>query len=646
MALIKFTVGKKVHVFINTVIFFSLLLIGFAFYVYYNGAILNNIISFIILQGIALSLIVATILFFIRYQALCQNEERLNLALWSSNEILFDWDIQHDYWYVDDGFEALLGYTPDQFPTKKSSFIKLMHPQDISLLDQKFLELLAGDVPILIEEFRLQHQTMHWCWVLVRAKVVNRNKYGRALRVVGTFMDITERKKADINKFKKTEDQLHYLTHFDALTGLPNRMHFMVQLESALKRADSVKKEIALIFVGLDNFKMINDTYGHDLGDNLLQAVAKRLLRFIDREGYVARITGDEFALIVENIHSRQNLQNFARTILDLLGANFMIKKNDIILSASLGICIYPEDATDMDNLFLKADTALYHAKQMGRNGVQFYTPGMNSQVQARQRLERLLKGALDNEEFSLMFQPKIETKTGRICAVEALVRWYNPELGWVSPAEFIPIAEESGIIIPLGIWVLQNVCEKIKKWHELGFGHLKIAVNLSAYQFRTGDIVEDIARILHETKIPAFALDLELTEGVLMENSQKCVLMLQVLKNMGITISVDDFGTGYSSLSYLRRFPIDALKIDKSFIRNICTDPEDESIVKAIIAMAKGLKIRVIAEGVETKEQVEYLIEQEVNELQGFYFSKPLTEDELTSKLYEDTAQLIAFKD
>lgn len=646
MALIKFTVGKKIHVFINTVIFFSLLLIGFAFYVYYNGAILNNIISFIILLIIALSLIVSTILFFIRYQALCQNEERLNMALWSSNEILFDWDIQHDDWYVDDGFEALLGYTPDQFPTKKSSFIKLMHPQDISLLDQKFLELLAGDVPILIEEFRLQHQTMHWCWVLVRAKVVNRNKYGRALRVVGTLMDTTERKKADINKFKKTEDQLHYLTHFDALTGLPNRMHFMVQLESALKRADSLQKEIALIFVGLDNFKMINDTYGHDLGDSLLQAVAKRLLRFIDREGYVARITGDEFALIVENVHSRHNLQNFARTLLDLLGANFMIKKNDIILTASLGICIYPEDATDMDNLFLQADTALYHAKQIGRNGFQFYTSGMNNQVQARQRLERLLKSALDNEEFTLLFQPKIETKTGRICGAEALVRWNNPELGGVSPTEFIPIAEESGIIIPLGIWVLQNVCEKIKKWHELGFGHLKVAVNLSAYQFRTGDIVEDIAKILHDSTIPAYALDLELTEGVLMENSEKCILMLQVLKNMGITISVDDFGTGYSSLSYLRRFPIDALKIDKSFIRNICTDPEDESIVKAIIAMAKGLKIRVIAEGVETQEQMQYLIEQEVNELQGFYFSKPLTEDELTSKLYEDTAQLIAFKD
>ncbi|MBI2791443.1 MAG: EAL domain-containing protein [Gammaproteobacteria bacterium] len=646
MALIKFTVGKKIHVFINTVIFFSLLLIGFAFYVYYNGAILNNIVAFIILLIIALSLIVATILFFIRYQALCQNEERLNMALWSSNEILFDWDIQHDDWYVDDGFEALLGYTPDQFPTKKSSFTKLMHPQDTSLLDQKFLELLAGDVPILIEEFRLQHQAMHWCWVLVRAKVVNRNKYGRALRVVGTFMDITERKKADINKFKKTEDQLHYLTHFDALTGLPNRMHFMVQLESALKRADSLQKEIALIFVGLDNFKMINDTYGHDLGDSLLQAVAKRLLRFIDREGYVARITGDEFALIVENVHSRHNLQNFARTLLDLLGANFMIKKNDIILTASLGICIYPEDATDMDNLFLQADTALYHAKQIGRNGFQFYTSGMNSQVQARQRIERLLKSALDNEEFTLLFQPKIETKTGRVCGAEALVRWNNPELGRVSPTEFIPIAEESGIIIPLGIWVLQNVCEKIKKWHGLGFGHLKVAVNLSAYQFRTGDIVEDIAKILHDSTIPAYALDLELTEGVLMENSEKCILMLQVLKNMGITISVDDFGTGYSSLSYLRRFPIDALKIDKSFIRNICTDPEDESIVKAIIAMAKGLKIRVIAEGVETKEQVQYLIEQEVNELQGFYFSKPLTEDELTSKLYEDTAQLIAFKD
>lgn len=265
-------------------------------------------------------------------------------------------------------------------------------------------------------------------------------------------------------------------------------------------------------------------------------------------------------------------------------------------------------------------------------------------QLQARRYMEMLLRTALSNNEFTILYQPKISTKTGRICGVEALVRWYHPDLGWFAPDVFIPIAEESGLIIPLGHWVLKTVCQKIKKWQELGFEHLKFSVNLSAHQFKRGDIVEDIANILWETQIAPFSLELELTETVLMENTEKYVLMLDVLKSMGITISIDDFGTGYSSLSYLRRFPIDALKIDKSFVMNIKEDQED-SIIKAIIAMAKGLGIKTTAEGVETKEQANYLIENEVDELQGFYISTPLTEDELTSLLHEDSAQVIAIR-
>jgi EAL domain-containing protein (putative c-di-GMP-specific phosphodiesterase class I) len=331
--------------------------------------------------------------------------------------------------------------------------------------------------------------------------------------------------------------------------------------------------------------------------------------------------------------------------ILELLGANFIIKSHNILFSASMGISLFPDDAVNIEELFLHADTALYHTKQSGRNGFAFYTPEMNHQIQARQRMEMLLRVAIAKNDLIVLYQPKISSRTGRICGAEALVRWYHPDLGWISPTEFIPVAEESGLIVPLGHWVLKKVCEKIKTWHQMGFNHLKISVNLSAYQFRKGDIVEDIAKILWESQIAPYSLDLELTESVLMENTEKCVLMLEVLKSMGITISVDDFGTGYSSLSYLRRFPIDALKIDKSFIRNITSDPEDLSIVKAIIAMAKGLKIKIIAEGVETKEQAKYLLEQEVDELQGYFISLPLTEDELTEKLQEDTAQLIAFK-
>ncbi len=310
----------------------------------------------------------------------------------------------------------------------------------------------------------------------------------------------------------------------------------------------------------------------------LLQSVAKRLLRYIDQEDYVARITGDEFAIIIKNVESRFDLQKFARMILELLGANFIIKTHNILFSASMGVSVFPDDAVNIDELFLHADTALYHTKQSGRNGFAFYTTEMNHQIQAKQRLEMLLRVAIAKNDLTILYQPKISSRTGRICGVEALVRWYHPDMGWIAPSEFIPAAEESGLIVPLGNWVLKKVCEKIKGWHEMGFSYLKVSVNLSAYQFRKGDIVEDIAKILWDTQIAPYSLDLELTESVLMENTEKCVLMLQVLKSMGITISVDDFGTGYSSLSYLRRFPIDALKIDKSFVRNITTDPEDLS--------------------------------------------------------------------
>ncbi len=270
----------------------------------------------------------------------------------------------------------------------------------------------------------------------------------------------------------------------------------------------------------------------------------------------------------------------------------------------------------------------------------------LKHQIEARRYMEMLLRVALTKNQFVLLFQPKMSTKSGRICSVEALLRWYHPELGWFSPEVFIPIAEESGLISPLGHWVLSTVCEKIKKWHEMGYDYLKVSVNLSGHQFKKGDLVEDIANILWQTQITPYSLELELTESVLMENTEKYVLMLDVLKSMGIAISIDDFGTGYSALSYLRRFPIDTLKIDKSFIRDINKKTQDEdSIIQAIIAMAKGLKIKTVAEGVETKEQADFLIAQGVDELQGYYISMPLTEDELLLALHEDKAQVIAFK-
>lgn len=692
--------------------------------------------------------------------AISKSEERLNLALWGSNEVMFDWDVLNDFWYFDETFENFLGYQRDEIPSNRESYFKLIHQDDIPVLSSALKTHMTDENPFFMVEHRLLHKLGHWCWILARGKIVERNKHGRALRMAGTLLDFTAKREtqkrlelfnkvfesttegvivtdpdfniieinpsfteitgfsrqdiigqsmnslhsdkqnedfyrrmhlslqakgkwqgelwekrqngeiypqrltinamlndnkelihyvavfSDITQFKQTEDELQYLTNYDALTSLPNRSLLMTQLDLEIKMANANKSRFALVMVGLDNFKVLNDSYGHEIGDVILQSVATRLSRCVKKKDLVSRVTGDEFALIIQNVADFAQLKQEVQNILLSITAHFFnIEGHDILLGASAGVSLYPDDAQDLQTLFTNADTALYHAKQTERNSYQLYIPQMNDQVLARQRMEVLLRGALVNDEFYLDYQPKIDAKSGLICGVEALLRWLNPELGLVPSNVFIPLAEELGVIVSVGRWVLKTACAQTKEWHDLGFGHLKISVNLSAYQFRTGDLVKETARILMETQLPPKSLDLELTEGVLIDNIDRCVLRLKVLKAMGITISIDDFGTGYSSLSYLRRFPIDALKIDQSFVKHVCENQEDASIVNAIVAMAKGLKIRTIAEGVETKEQVDYLMAQQIDELQGYYYSRPLNSEQMTERLNQETAKVIAFK-
>lgn len=692
--------------------------------------------------------------------AISKSEERLNLALWGSNEVMFDWDVLNDFWYFDESFENLLGYQRDEIPSHRENYLKLVHTEDVSLVINALKLHMTDEDPFFVVEHRLLHKSGHWCWILARGKIVERNKHGRALRMAGTLLDVTvkretqkrlelfnkvfesttegvivtdpdfhiieinpsfteitgfsrqdiigqsinilhsdkqnedfyrrmhlslkskgkwqgelwEKRKngevypqrltinamyddkgqlihfvavfSDITQFKQTEDELQFLTHYDALTSLPNRTLLMMQIEAQIKRAKVENRRFALLMLGIDKFKVLNDSYGHEIGDAILQSVAARLLRCVKKKEYVSRVTGDEFALIIEKVEDFTQLKQEVQNILLTITSHFFnIEEHDILLGASVGVSLYPDDAEDVQTLFTNADTALYHAKLTERNSYQLYMPQMNDQVLAKQRMEVLLRGALANNELYLDYQPKIDAKTGLICGVEALLRWLNPELGLVPSNVFIPLAEELGVIIAVGRWVLETACAQTKLWHDMGFAHLKVSVNLSAYQFRTGDLVKETARILQETQLPAQSLDLELTEGVLIDNIDRCALRLKVLKAMGITISIDDFGTGYSSLSYLRRFPIDALKIDQSFVRHVCQNPEDASIVNAIVAMAKGLKIRTIAEGVETKEQVDYLMGQHIDELQGYYFSKPLNAKDMTERLGQETAKVIAFK-
>jgi diguanylate cyclase (GGDEF)-like protein len=425
------------------------------------------------------------------------------------------------------------------------------------------------------------------------------------------------------------DQQIDYYANHDFLTGLPNRLFFKEQCRSALKEAGQADQPAALLFLDLDRFKVINDMFGHSVGDDLLRVVARRLIQHIRLGDTVARVEGDEFAMLLPNAE-REEAARVAQLILDELCKPFLLDGNEFYVTPSVGISLYPRDGLDEETLVKHADTAMYRAKELGRNHYRFYTTDMNEQMAKRVRLEKGLRKALDRDELTLHYQPQVDIMTREIMGMEALLRWDHPELGMVSPADFIPLAEENGMIIPIGEWVLRRACVQNKSWIDAGLSPMRMAVNLSARQFQHNNLVEVVAQILQETDLPAQYLDLEITESVAMFNESYVIAKLHELKNLGIKISIDDFGTGYSSLSYLKKFPIDALKIDKSFVAEVMNDKDDAEIITTIISMARNLKVSVIAEGVENEQQLQFLRSQKCTEAQGYLFSKPLNPTDL----------------
>lgn len=438
---------------------------------------------------------------------------------------------------------------------------------------------------------------------------------------------------------KRIQEGLSYLAQYDSLTGLANRNLFRERLGRALIRADRNKSLVALMFIDLDRFKNINDTLGHDAGDKLLIEVSKRLEKCTRDGDTVARLGGDEFTVILEDINHVDDAANVARKILVALEPAIKLDEHEVFMTPSIGVTIYPVDDTSENNLLKNADTAMYRAKERGRNGFQFYTAGMNTRTIERLELEAGLRRALKNDEFVLYYQPKIAIDNRQIIGAEALIRWQHKKLGLIPPMEFIPIAEETGLIVPIGEWVIQTACKQVASWQEAGFSGLRMAVNISARQFRDSDIVKVVLDAVIQTNINPRDLEVEITESMLMEDTSVNIAALKELKDNGVHISIDDFGTGYSSLSYLKRFNIDALKIDKSFVRDITTDPDDAAIASAVIALGQSLRLIVVAEGVETEDQLVFLKTQGCHEAQGYLFSRPLTAANFIQLLQEERA-------
>jgi diguanylate cyclase (GGDEF)-like protein/PAS domain S-box-containing protein len=444
----------------------------------------------------------------------------------------------------------------------------------------------------------------------------------------------------DISERLQAQQRLKHMASYDALTGLPNRTLFFQNLRDAIELAQDKNWRVAVLFISLDRFKIINDSLGPMLGDELLRQFSIRLVRCVRLRDTAGRLGGDEFALVLTMTRDQQEAVNVANEVREALRAPFDLQGQQAVLTASIGISMYPDDATDPGTLVKYADTAMVRAKEAGRDGYRFFTAGMNVQVLARLDLELALRGALEGGQFALYYQPKLELNTGRISGVEALLRWQRPGYGLVYPAEFVPVMEETGLVVRVGEWIIDEACRQIAAWSEEGVRDVRVAVNVSSRQFVEGDLEGAIRRAIERHGVEPGLLELELTESALMVNAEHTIEVLARLKLLGIKVSIDDFGTGYSSLAYLKRFPIDKLKIDIAFVRDIVTNPDDAAIALAIISMAHSLHMLVIAEGVESRAQMAYLRRHRCDEIQGFHFSRALAAGDLARLVLENRAQ------
>jgi len=558
-------------------------------------------------------------------EALKDSESRFLLLTQHLPECFWLYDVaSRRIVYVNDAYSRITGRPVDAFYQNPRDIIDAMQRADAVRLGDAMKRARFGGVD---DEYRIHHWDGSLRWVHLRTFPV-RDEKGIVRSVGGVMSDIT----AMVNQ----QNELQRMAHFDALTGLPNRILFKERLSASLSMAKRNHWQLGLLFVDLDRFKIINDTLGHAVGDELLQHAAKRMRMVVRESDTVSRMGGDEFAVIVPDLPSADDAASVARKLIDALEQPFQLAGQDLYVSASIGIALFPEDTGDPDTLIRNADAAMYRAKETGRKTYEFYRAEMNQRARELLSLELDLRQALARREFELHYQPKVNLTSGSMSGVEALIRWRNPQRGLVSPIDFIPLLEETGMIVAVGDWVMQEACRQMMVWHDAGYRHMTVAVNLSARQVTDGGLVKAVRAALDNSGLPATALELELTESMLMRDAPAVESLLDELRQMGVALSVDDFGTGYSSLAYLKRFPLDTLKIDRSFVRDITADPDDASITRAVIQMAHELSLKVVAEGVETAAQLQLLAGCSCDEIQGFYYSRPLPPAALADLLIE----------
>lgn len=567
-------------------------------------------------------------------ERLTLSEERYRLAIEASNDGIWDVDVCKNKIFISDMCKEIIGLKSKGNMYDLDYWLTIVFGNNKDEIKKMFKNNFNNKVALQSLETLICTPIGEQKHVLIRGKSVWNDK-GEPVHVAGSLTDITDR--------KKTEQIIENMAYYSEVTGLPNRTYTMKKLRDTVKELVVDDKKFAVFFLDMDNFKIVNDTFGHAIGDKFLKSAAKRFKKCLREGDIVCHLGGDEFIFLISSIDNLSDINKILDNILSLFKKPFKIGNEEIFdVTASIGIAVAPSDGKDLDTLLKNADTAMYYAKSTGKNKFEFFTKEMKAQSIEKLKMKNNLRNALSRDELTVYYQPKVSVKSGKIVGMEALIRWIHPDEGMISPAKFIPLAEDTGLIVPIGEYVMREACLQNKIWQELGRKPLRIAINLSIKQLQRKDIVQTVARILEETNLEPEWLEIEITESMVMENFERAIEVLTELKSMGVCISLDDFGTGYSSLNYLRKLPINAIKIDKSFIDGLHVGSKENLIAASLINLAHGIGIKVIAEGVESAEQARILKGYNCDEIQGYYFSKPITGKEFEKLLEKEECELV----
>ncbi|EIW00605.1 bifunctional diguanylate cyclase/phosphodiesterase [Thermoanaerobacter siderophilus] len=565
-------------------------------------------------------------------EELKRSEERYRLVVEGASDGLWDWDLITDTAYISERWKDIIGFDKEVISNYRETWTKFIHPRDVKTVINNLRNHLEKKTPFYLCEYRIKTKDGRYIWILSRGKALW-DEDGRAIRMAGSHTDITER--------KQMESKLKYMAFYDPLTGLPRREIFMDRLKIAMADAKRNGKKLAVFFVDLDNFKTINDSLGHHIGDRLLKKIAKKLKACLRESDTVSRVGGDEFVILLPDIIDMDDTNKVANRILELFNQPIKFNNHELHVTISIGIAIYPDHGKNERVIVKNADIAMYRAKRDGKNGFQYFDSITRKEVEVASTIRRDLRLALEKGQFFLCYQPLVDIRTGKVTSMEALLRWQHPKKGLISPIHFIPIAEETRQIISIGEWVLRAACRQMKEWLNMGYSGFNVSVNVSVHQLQQPDFAKVVFDILNEIELEPRYLELEITETILIEAMETVVRNLYRLKEVGVKIIIDDFGTENSSFKYLQKFTVDGLKIDRSFVSEIKVEV-NKAIVDAIIFLGHRMKLGVTAEGVETKEQLDCLIESGCDKVQGYYFSKPLPPDEAIRMVQKESNYFI----